>query len=427
MSTLPEEQFSPSEYWEQAYEKDIPDTCSRCNICHINKPLFGLGNPEAEVAVVAEALGKTEVEKRQPLIGRAGQIFNRALKEAGLERQDLWITNTVAGNPVDPKTGKNRTPSSFEINSCFPHVLEELKRLPNLKVVLVLGRVPLEAFLQKHIDTLKDVVGQEIELSSGLVIVPSYHPASVLYDGGKRNYAEILYALRVIKNLEKEDELDYKTITTLGEFNDFYRELSTAKYCSVDIETTGLNIYEPDFGILGISISLRKRHGVYIPLNTAPELELFGKTLQPYWKSVYEKHIIECLKEILEDRDIIKIGQGFMFDYQCLKHKYDIESYWHYDTLHLEKQVDETARAALEVLIKKYCPELLEVKRLIKKKAGGKVDENSFRNMPLDILAEYACGDTDATLRVFLKQWSILKAEHKRDKAGIMKDVLPTT
>ena len=81
----------------------------------------GEGNPHAAVMFVGEAPGATEDELGRPFVGRAGKLLGELLAEAGLVREDVWITNVVKARPP-----KNRDPKAPEVAHCMPWLQREL-------------------------------------------------------------------------------------------------------------------------------------------------------------------------------------------------------------------------------------------------------------------------------------------------------------
>ena len=78
-------------------------TCKKCDLCITRKNAVpGKGNQNAEVIFVGEAPGKNEDLYGEPFIGTAGKRLDDALKNAGLTRDCVYITNIVKCRP--PKT-----------------------------------------------------------------------------------------------------------------------------------------------------------------------------------------------------------------------------------------------------------------------------------------------------------------------------------
>lgn len=143
--------------------------------------VMGDGNIDADIVFIGEAPGKKEDELGLPFMGAAGKFLNVMLDEAGMERQDVYITNIVKYRPP-----KNRDPTKAEKEAFWPYLLEELAVIQP-KVVITLGRLSMEYFLP--LEKIGDIHGQPQHISVGdqpLLIIPLYHPAAALYNGSLR-------------------------------------------------------------------------------------------------------------------------------------------------------------------------------------------------------------------------------------------------
>jgi DNA polymerase len=139
--------------------------------------VFARGNPEGEVLVIGEAPGAEEDERGQPFVGKAGQLLDRMLKEAGLEGR-VFITNTVFWRPPG-----NRTPTPAEQAVCAPFV-ERAFALLKPKVVLLVGAASSKSILAVDEGIMK-LRGRwrEWRLAEGGVsapALPTLHPAFLL-------------------------------------------------------------------------------------------------------------------------------------------------------------------------------------------------------------------------------------------------------
>jgi DNA polymerase len=85
--------------------------------------------------VIGEAPGKSEDTQGVPFVGEAGRLLNRALKEAGIRRDQVTVTNIVKCRPPN-----NRTPEFSEANTCREYLDEEIAYF-SPRHVLVLGNV----------------------------------------------------------------------------------------------------------------------------------------------------------------------------------------------------------------------------------------------------------------------------------------------
>lgn len=143
--------------------------------------VFGDGNPEAEVVFIGEAPGKKEDEQGLPFIGAAGKFLNEMLATIGLKREDIYITNIVKYRPPN-----NRDPLPEEKKAFWPYLVRQLDVIQP-KLVVTLGRHSMEYFLpsqkisQVHGEPKRIVFGERKQ-----VVMPLYHPAAALYNGGLR-------------------------------------------------------------------------------------------------------------------------------------------------------------------------------------------------------------------------------------------------
>jgi uracil-DNA glycosylase family 4 len=150
--------------------------------------VFGDGNPSAEVVFIGEAPGKNEDLQGIPFVGAAGKFLNEMLEMVGLKREDVYITNIVKYRPPN-----NRDPEPDEKKAFLPYLQSQLEIIQP-KVVVTLGRHSMNCFLpdlqisQVHGQpkrvklSLKERAGDVLEI----VILPLFHPAAALYNGGLR-------------------------------------------------------------------------------------------------------------------------------------------------------------------------------------------------------------------------------------------------
>lgn len=139
--------------------------------------VFGTGNANAQLVLVGEAPGAKEDEKAEPFVGQSGQLLNKVLHNAGLSRQDVYITNTVKYRPPN-----NRNPKHEEIASFLPILLQELAIIKP-KLVVTLGKYPLKALSPKLV--LREARGKSYpsaQAGHNWELFPTYHPAATLYN-----------------------------------------------------------------------------------------------------------------------------------------------------------------------------------------------------------------------------------------------------
>lgn len=149
--------------------------------------VFGTGNPDADIVFIGEAPGKNEDLQGKPFVGASGKFLDEMLDSVGLKRDDIYITNIVKYRPPN-----NRDPLPEEKRVFLPYLQSQLEVIAP-KVVITLGRHSTNCFLpdlqiSKSHGQPKRVKLQfkDSEDVLEVVILPLYHPAAALYNGGMR-------------------------------------------------------------------------------------------------------------------------------------------------------------------------------------------------------------------------------------------------
>lgn len=162
--------------------------------------VMGAGNPNAAIVCIGEAPGKSEDEQGLPFVGAAGKFLNEMLAQAGMDRNDVYITNIVKYRPPN-----NRDPLPEEKAAFWPYLLRQL-RIINPKVVITLGRHSMEYFLPGM--KIGQVHGEAKRITfdnHALVVIPLFHPAAALYNGSMRQTLinDFLKVPEVIRQLDE--------------------------------------------------------------------------------------------------------------------------------------------------------------------------------------------------------------------------------
>jgi uracil-DNA glycosylase family 4 len=156
-------------------------SCRLCPRMEGRTRVFGPLNGSIDTAAlfVAEAPGRLGADRWQvPLFGdQTGHAFEELLQIAGLNRQQIFITNAVLCNPRD-EHGNNAPPTRQEIENCSQHLRETIV-LIQPRYVITLGQVALKAlhYLAPHDLTLAQHVGCSYAWY-GRWLIPLYHPGS---------------------------------------------------------------------------------------------------------------------------------------------------------------------------------------------------------------------------------------------------------
>jgi len=171
-------------------EIDVSD-CTRCDaLCASRSRIVnGVGPVGADLLFVGEAPGQKEDEEGEPFVGRSGDVLDSALRDNGLGRSDVRITNCVRCRPPD-----NRDPTDEELDNCRSYLDREID-VVDPAVIVTLGKVPSEHLLDRSIRVTSEagsVYDTRIAGETHRVLV-CVHPAATLYDPSQRDtFAEAI-------------------------------------------------------------------------------------------------------------------------------------------------------------------------------------------------------------------------------------------
>lgn len=129
------------------------------------------------VMFVGEGPGETEDRTGRPFVGKAGELLEKQLAAMGLTREQVFIANTVKCRPPN-----NRTPTSSEVATCSPFLVEQIETV-RPRVIVALGLPATKFFLRDDKIAISRVRGTWYEWR-GIRVMPTYHPAHLL-----RNYS----------------------------------------------------------------------------------------------------------------------------------------------------------------------------------------------------------------------------------------------
>jgi DNA polymerase len=155
--------------------------CKACELWrHATQTVFGEGNPRAKVVLVGEQPGDAEDLKGRPFVGPAGGILDRALADAGLQRDKLYITNAVKHFKWELR-GKRRlhkTPAQREIEACHRWLEGELAAI-DPALVVCLGGTASRAVTGRAVK-LGEMRGRIYERDTGPALLLTVHPSYIL-------------------------------------------------------------------------------------------------------------------------------------------------------------------------------------------------------------------------------------------------------
>ena len=164
--------------------KALREAAAGCRACPLwltgTQTVFGEGRKGAGLFLVGEQPGDREDEAGRPFVGPAGRLLDEALAEAGIERDDAYLTNVVKHFKWEPR-GKRRIhqkPNASEIAACGPWVEGELA-VVSPRVLVCLGATAARALLGRSVRVTRDR-GQPLESPYAPVAFATVHPSSIL-------------------------------------------------------------------------------------------------------------------------------------------------------------------------------------------------------------------------------------------------------
>ena len=180
--------------------------CRRCDLWQpATQPVFGEGPPDARIMFIGEQPGDQEDLAGHPFVGPAGQLFDRAMAEAGLDRKTVYVTNAVKHFKFVPR-GKRRIhekPGTTEIVACKVWLdLERQQVAP--AVTVMMGATAARAVLGRTVTITKER-GRPLPLEGNNTGFITVHPSYLLRlpdeEAKQREYANFVEDLRKIADL----------------------------------------------------------------------------------------------------------------------------------------------------------------------------------------------------------------------------------
>jgi uracil-DNA glycosylase family protein len=156
-------------------------TCHDCPLwARATQTVFGEGSPHARVMLVGEQPGDQEDLQGHPFVGPAGQLLDRALQEAGVDRNTVYITNAVKHFKWEPR-GKRRlhkTPAQREIEACRQWLEGEIRAIQP-RVIACLGATAARALLGREFRVTRQR-GKFVESPHARFVFATFHPSAIL-------------------------------------------------------------------------------------------------------------------------------------------------------------------------------------------------------------------------------------------------------
>jgi uracil-DNA glycosylase family 4 len=172
---------------EDAAWRELEQQVRACTQCALHatrtNPVFGVGNPRAELMVIGEAPGAEEDRQGEPFVGRAGQLLNSMIRALNFERDQVYIANVLKSRPPG-----NRDPLPEEVRACLPFLQRQID-LIRPRLLLAVGRIAAQNLLATDtpIGRLRGAVHHFGARNTPLIV--TYHPAYLLRSPGEKRKA----------------------------------------------------------------------------------------------------------------------------------------------------------------------------------------------------------------------------------------------
>lgn len=176
--------------------KQFVESCSHCSLFRTrNRAVMGKGNLQASVMFVAEAPGNCEDRDGIPFTGKSGELLDRLLQEAGMSREEIYLTNVVKCHPPG-----NRDPKTEEQEACIRYLKYETLLLQP-RIIVCLGRIAAQRIIRPDFRITREHGTFLFRKNTYLTAV--YHPSALLRDESK--LPETIADFQAIR--QKRDEL----------------------------------------------------------------------------------------------------------------------------------------------------------------------------------------------------------------------------
>jgi uracil-DNA glycosylase family protein len=164
--------------------KALRDEARGCRDCPLwanaTQTVFGEGDPHARAMLVGEQPGDAEDRKGHPFVGPAGQLLDRALAAAGVDRDQLYVTNAVKHFKwqLRGKRRLHKTPAQREIDACHQWLEGEIAAV-RPQVIVCLGATAAKAVIgpQFKVSTMR---GKFVESALAPRVFATFHPSALL-------------------------------------------------------------------------------------------------------------------------------------------------------------------------------------------------------------------------------------------------------
>lgn len=390
-------------------KKDKVLTCEDCPIHNTsqNHCIPSDGPNTAKVLFIGEAPGRTEDKKNKVFCGSTGNLLRSFLEDAEFQPGEFRLSNMARCHPGLDAKGKDKKPPVKALSCCKRFLREEIKNMPDLRVIVPLGATALSSITDKS--GITAWAGQRIDSNipeaEGIPVIPNFHPSYISRNENEETFARYMQDfmdlhdefVREVKSEDKTIETDYTLVDDMDKLDSMISYLKDFEVVAFDVETHGRFPYHEGEQILTFSFSAEPGVAFCVPYEHKDAT----------WSVIHKMKVHRKLKKFLETHNGF-IAHNAIFDCVQCKANFGVSvNNIVADTMLLHYCLDETRGThSLERLAYVYTDMggYDEELNQIKKEKPSVYDPNkggSYNNVPIDVLYKYSAGDSDCCLRLY--------------------------
>ena len=184
--------------------------CRGCDLYrYATQAVLGEGPKSARIVMVGEQPGDAEDRQGHPFVGPAGKLLNRALKDAGIERSEVYVNNAVKHFKFEERGKKrlHKKPRMSEIKACRPWLEAELT-VVQPRIIICLGATAAQSILGPKYRLTKER-GKFVEHAWAPLVTATIHPSAILRAPDAERRHEEYHGL--VADLKRVKEVLFRT------------------------------------------------------------------------------------------------------------------------------------------------------------------------------------------------------------------------
>jgi len=370
------------------------EACIKCGLNKTCRSPYMLGRgkwDKPKIMFISEAPKSQEDNADMTFIGPSALVLDQMLKQIGIDPSDVYYSQAVRCCPPNDKV------TDRQAGYCTPFITKEIE-LVQPQLIVTLGNTALKSLTGEGNITINR---GSVKDYKGIKLVPTFHPSKYLRGHDQRDYDFILEDIKkaweLANGAEVQDKVPvtYRIVRSLADLTEMWHECMAAPILAVDTETQGLSPHKSTSKVVCIQFSSKPFTGWLVPLQHA---ECFNYAV-----------CLGCVENILTTHQGL-IGHHLKFDWKYIEQVLgfrpnvplaDTQVMHHL----LYEEESKLGMGKLKACAQRYTD--------LGNYSPDDSDEffDSLPTMPLEKLLSYACSDTDAVYRVYLKLMPLIEAE----------------